>query len=212
MGPAAYRVGETWPPKKFSHHSRQSESDRRGLVGKLFRGRGATLAPILMRGKLHVEVFDSEFPGEEEAGARLLVARVRSAVNVRFKGNVAQPDILWTDRGKGFYRPNDACITGGFKSALREHHLKAIHGDDASAQPGKLQEVMLHETAVSWIRLRLARSVPAKAWEETREQYTARLKSICREINETLDVEGLCRALPARIAKLVERKGDRLDN
>ena len=75
-----------------------------------------------------------------------------------------------------------------------------------------LQELMLHETAVSWIRLRLARSVPAKAWEETREQYTARLKAICREINDTLDVEGLCRALPAPIAKLVERQGDRLDH
>ena len=69
---------------------------------------------------------------------------------------------------------------------------------------------MLHETAVSWIRLRLARSVPAKAWEETREQYTARLKEVCREINDNLDVEGLCRALLTRIDKLVENGGDRL--
>ena len=34
----------------------------------------------------------------------------------------------------------------GYKQALRDHSLKTIHGDDASAQPGKLQEVMLHET------------------------------------------------------------------
>ena len=63
---------------------------------------------------------------------------------------------------------------------------------------------MLHETAVSWIRLLLARSVPAKAWEETREQYTARLKAVCRDINDNLEVEALCRALPTRIDKLVD--------
>ena len=69
---------------------------------------------------------------------------------------------------------------------------------------------MLHETAVSWIRLRLARSVPAKAWEETREQFTTRLKAVCRDINESLDVEGLCRKLPGRIEQLIENGGDRL--
>ena len=34
----------------------------------------------------------------------------------------------------------------------------------------------------------MARSVPAKAWGETREAYTTRLKKICDEINGTLDV------------------------
>ena len=121
-----------------------------------------------------------------------------------------KPETLWTDRGKGFYQPSNGCITGGFKQALREHKFKAIHGDDASAQPGRLQEVMLHETAVSWMRHRLARSVPAKPWEETTEQYSSRLKQVVAEINETLDVEGLCRALPKRIEDLVATRGDRL--
>ena len=130
----------------------------------------------------------------------------------RFFQNSCQnkPETLWTDRGKGFYQPSNGCITGGFKQALREHKFKAIHGDDASAQPGRLQEVMLHETAVSWMRHRLARSVPAKPWEETREQYSSRLEQVVAEINETLDVEGLCRALPKRIEDLVATRGDRL--
>ena len=66
------------------------------------------------------------------------------------------------------------------------------------------------ETAVSWIRHRLARTVPEKAWEETREQFTSRLKQACSEINDTLDVEGLCQALPKRIQELIDKKGDRL--
>ena len=55
-------------------------------------------------------------------------------------------------------------------------------------QPGNLQELMLHETAVSWIRLRLGRSIPPRAWEEAREAYASRLKSITADINANLDV------------------------
>ena len=69
---------------------------------------------------------------------------------------------------------------------------------------------MLRETAVSWIPLLLGRSAPKKAWEESREAFTARLKRICEDINEPLDVEGLCRDLLPRVEKPVARKGDRL--
>ena len=97
-----------------------------------------------------------------------------------------------------------------YQEALRAHRFKAALGADASVQPGHLQELMLHETAVSWIRVRLARTVPARAWEETREAFAARLKRVGEEINGTLDVEGLCREFPARIEALVAKKGDRL--
>ena len=69
---------------------------------------------------------------------------------------------------------------------------------------------MLHETAIAWIRLRLAKSVPKNPWEETREEYTARLKACVADINLHLNVDGLCRALPHRINTLVDRQGDRL--
>ena len=83
-------------------------------------------------------------------------------------------------------------------------------GDDASIQPGRLQEMMLHETAVSWMRRRLASTLPAKPWEETRQEYASRLKACCDEINCNLDVEVLCRALPRRIQNLVKKQGGRL--
>ena len=83
-------------------------------------------------------------------------------------------------------------------------------GDDASIQPGSLQELMLHETPVAWIRHKLSKSVPGKAWEESRDAYTWRLKQVVEDINRTHDVEGLCRNFMARIAKLVENEGGRL--
>ena len=69
---------------------------------------------------------------------------------------------------------------------------------------------MIHETAVAWIRAGLARTVPARAWEESREAYETRLKRVCEDINSDNDVEGLCRKFLARIEALVEKGGHRL--
>ena len=88
--------------------------------------------------------------------------------------------------------------------------MKAFFGVDASVQPGQLQEIMLHETAVAWMRTRLAKTVPRRAWEETREAYHARLKACAGHINGHFDVEALCRGLPGRVAELAACRGDRL--
>ena len=79
-------------------------------------------------------------------------------------------------------------------------------------QPGNLQEVMLHETAVSWIRVReaRARARPVTPWKETVEELGTRLRSICQDIKDNCDVEGLCRKLPKRIQHVADAKGDRI--
>ena len=125
--------------------------------------------PLLCRGKLHVDCFDSSFPGETPQGAVYLVDKVRSAVNVRFQNAASKPDTLYTDRGRGFYMTNSGDITAEYKGALAQNGFKATMGDNAVMQPGSLQDALLHETAVSWLRLRLSRSTPAKCWQESRE-------------------------------------------
>ena len=45
---------------------------------------------------------------------------------------------------------------------------------------------------------------------EGREEYAARLRKCCEEVNGECDVEGLCRAFMGRITKLLDRKGGRL--
>ena len=67
-----------------------------------------------------------------------------------------------------------------------------------------------HETAVSWMRTRLAKTVPQKAWEETLPAYGTRLKACAAYINNTYDVASLCRELPDRLQSLHDRGGDRL--
>ena len=83
-------------------------------------------------------------------------------------------------------------------------------GKDASKQPGHMQELMLHETAVAWMRKRLVETTPKKCWTESREEYTARLKRCAEFINNNYDVEGLCKGLPKRIKGIIKAKGGRL--
>ena len=168
-------------------------------------------APVLACGKLHVEVLPDNFSGENAAGAEVLVQKVRAALNIRFQSGAQQaPTVVWTDRGKGFY-DGTGKITAQYRSALNDNGLKAFWGDDASVQPGKLQEVHLHETAVSWLRYQLMISIPNAEWQETREQYTARIKACCAKINQSYDVDGLCRAFPRRIQALIDSDGDRIN-
>ena len=69
---------------------------------------------------------------------------------------------------------------------------------------------MLHETAVSWIRVLLCSTTPARPWEESPAQLTARLKRIESKINTEHDVAGLCRELPTRVEELARRGGGKL--
>ena len=91
-----------------------------------------------------------------------------------------------------------------------QHELTAYYGDDASVQPGNLQEVMLHETAVAWIRHRETRSRPATPWTETPVEFGARLRRICQDINANCDVEGLCRKLPEHAQEVADNEGGRI--
>ena len=82
--------------------------------------------------------------------------------------------------------------------------------DNASVQPGHMQDILLHETAVSWIRLRLEKTVPRKPRLETTEQNASRLRGVVDDINAHLDVEGACNGLPKRLDLAIEAKGGRI--
>ena len=204
----ARKGGKGWMSKKCTKYSKNVKGKKESLKQKSWDTIRIWWAPFLSRGKLHVEVFDADFPGETPAGAAKLVAKARAFVNIRFRNAAAPPEELYVDRGKGFYNAGNGKITAEFKGALQQHGLTAFWGNDASKQPGNLQEVHLHETAVSWIRHRLTLTTPANAEKETRQQYTRRLKSVVADINNKLDVEGLCWALPKRVKMVQDARGD----
>ena len=205
----ARKGGKGWGSSGTKMYSRNLRGKREALKQKSWDTEKVWWAPFLARGKLHVEVFDQGFPGEVPKGAALLVAKARAALNIRFQGS-EPPTVVYVDRGKGFYDPGTGRITAEFEEALQESGLKAFWGEDASAQPGQLQEIHLHETAVSWLRHRLTTSTPASAAKETREEYTARLKACCADINATCDVDALSRSFPKRVQLVVDAEGGRI--
>ena len=167
-------------------------------------------APILSRGKLHVEMLPHGFPGETEQGAVILMQKVRSALNVRFQGVAKPPNVIFVDKGNGFYVQTTGDVTPAYKAELRDNGLRNYMGDNCGLQLGQLGDVLLHETAVAWVRRRERQTVPTRAWEETREDLGHRLKEIVNEFNIKYDVEAICRAFPHRLQKLVDGKGHKL--
>ena len=95
-----------------------------------------------------------------------MVGKARAALNIRFQG-ARPPSILFTDRGQGFYATNGGAVTPEYKAALAAHSLRAYYPENASVQPGNLKDVLLHETAVAWVRLRETRTQPRHFWKET---------------------------------------------
>ena len=77
-------------------------------------------------------------------------------------------------------------------------------------QPGNLQEVRLHETAVPWIRRRESLTRSTEPWKETVPELAKRMREIAHDENANLNVEGLCRAFPKRLQLLVHAEGDRI--
>jgi|ETNmetMinimDraft_31_1059906.scaffolds.fasta_scaffold07589_1 hypothetical protein len=205
----ARKSGKFWGSKCSQEHSATLRGPKRVLKMKSSGTIRVWFVPVLSRGKLHLDLLPEDFPGETEAGAAIMVAKVRAALNVRFP-NGSAPKILFTDRGNGFYDSNSGNITDGYCQALRDHRLKAFMGSNAAVQPGTLQEVMLHETAMAWVRDRLTKTVPKDPCSETVQAFGTRLKDVAAYINQHYDVDGLCRKLPERVAKLLEAKGDRL--
>ena len=199
-----------WVSKGSEMHSANLRGKKEDLKQNSWGTIKVWWAPVLMRGKLHVVVFDSDYPGETPEGAEALVAGVRGAVNKRFQGGATKPDTLMVDRGRGFYNNATGGVTKKYGQALRDHGFKNLMGDNASVQPGHMQEILLHETAVSWIRLRLEKTVPRKPWLETTEQYASRLRGVVDDINANLDVEGLRKGLPKRLDLVIEAKGGRI--
>ena len=149
------------------------------------------------------------YSGDRPEGMADFVKTVRSALNVRFQAE-QPPRVLFTDRGAGFFNAGTGVITDEYRSALDTHGLRAFQGDVAAVQPGKLSDLLLHETAVAWIRVKLTRTLPRRPWEENPTQLFSRLKRIAAQINVEYDVGGLCHGFPGRVALLRERGGGKL--
>ena len=149
---------------------------------------------VLSRGALGVVVFTDveHFPGETPEGARILVERLPSVLD-RMLGRAAkQPHILFTDRGPGFYHRRWGTITGDYETACRSAGFTPWAGSNCKegprAPPPDIGDVLLHETAISWLRREEESARPRKPWEETPRMLGKRIQTAVNKINKEVNV------------------------
>ena len=144
------------------------------------------------------------------------MARHLPALLTKMLGRAAKlPRTIFSDRGPGFFHRKWGTITGDFETACRECGFKPWAGTNAKkgprAQPRDIGDVLLHETAISWLRREEEKSRPLRPWEETPEELNRRIQLIVSRINREFDVRGLCMEFPDRLTALVRTThGDRL--
>ena len=72
-------------------------------------------------------------------------------------------------------------------------------------------DLLLHETAVAWLRKGMAKEKPdVPPWEETQQQWTLRIRRVVQKINDDFNVRGLCREFRARLEETAATEGERL--
>ena len=108
-------------------------------------------------------------------------------------------------------------MTSDYAEACKKQNFKLWAGSDAKrgdhAQPPDIGDVLLHGTAMAWVRAKLAKTGQElkQPWKETPRELGKRLAGIMTDINQNCDVDGLCREFPERLETLKKRKGGRLD-
>ena len=122
-----------------------------------------------------------EFSPTRPRGGVLSAEKLPGVLARRFP-NESQPKVVMTDRGQGFFHGSTGKITPEYKAALDAAGLRPFQGECAVGQPGRSGDVLLHETAVGWLRDRMLRTVPAEAWKEGREAFYTRLRKQCAKV------------------------------
>ena len=113
------------------NHSRWYSRDAKGdncnlsapkhaLTQCAFRDEKVWWGFVMLRGKVHVEVFDDDFPGENSKGAKILGQKLEGIVALRTpRSSLQKPKVVFSDRGRGFYNPQ-GYITKKWADALQE--------------------------------------------------------------------------------------------
>ena len=149
-----------------------------------------------------------EMPGEQSTFIKLKSEKCPEALSGRH--GELQP----VRRGFRCTRVEDValCPWNIVTVALLEFYQRLLQVfSDVSSRPAPTAREMLHETAVAWIRYKLAQCVPARSWLETAQDFRARIKAVVAEINRTHDVDSLCRELPGRVQQVKAAEGGRIN-
>ena len=106
---------------------------------------------ILARGRVHIEVAGGNFK-QTGTGMADVVANLEKMLRKMLGRGAALPRIVMTDRGPGFFNSLSGHIVKAYGEALHSHGFRPFAVEDASEQPPDIPDLLLHETAIGWVR------------------------------------------------------------
>jgi hypothetical protein len=166
---------------------------------------------IVTRGKVHFEVMPDMWQQNGE-GMAYLVDKLPAILRKMLGRQARLPRVMFTDRGPGFYHASSGRIVDQYHQALTRCKFRPFAGEDASWQPPDMPDLFMHETVVGWAR-RYFRKHPFKKrgnLVESERSFREILANCADYINSTYKVNALCHSMPARVTKLLAKKGLRL--
>lgn len=203
--------GKRWMSHDKRHYSRNQRSSPYAGKQRQFGDRKIWWFIVLARGQVHVEIMGSGWR-QTGVGMSKFMARLQQILTDMVDDGDTLPRVVCSDRGPGFYQTSTGHITKDYAQALHQHGFRAFAGADASKQPPDLPDLLLHETAVAWIKGYLKKHPFSR--RGSLDQQQVKLEKVLRDctafINANYDVQGLCYSFPQRLQKMVDKKGDRL--
>ena len=167
---------------------------------------------VLCQGVVQIQAMPEGWR-QNGVGQAFMVSMLPGLLEKMLGRSAPRPDTVFTDRGPGLYHPSQGTIVPEYMQALEAYGFKPFAGEHAKWQPPDLADVLLHETAVAWIRQWFKKHPPkyGAAMSKNRSTLEAAFAECAAYMNENHDVEGLCKSLPRRLRVLKEdRAGDRL--
>jgi len=168
---------------------------------------------VVARGRVAVEFMDDSWEQTGDGMAQM-VGKLPSVLRRMLGRSRTLPRVVCTDRGPGFYLSGirNGDIVPAYRAALRAGGFRPFAGDQADWQPADCPGVLLHETAVGWIRQFFKKHPFSRS--RSLDSNVARVKTLMAtcvaHINAKHRVCDLCSSFPRRLGALVEGEGERL--
>ena len=182
----------------ISDNAKQYSSNLSGkstaLKQKGWEGRRVNWFVVLCRGVVHIEPMPAGWM-LDGMGLAAFVERLPRILRQMLGTSAKLPRAVFTDRGTGMYTPTGK-IVRAYAEALQRAGFATYWGENAQRQSPDMPDLLLHETAVAWLRKRLRTSRPeVEPWEETQEMWSRRAQQAVRFVNTSYNVAGHCLSL-----------------
>ena len=204
----ALKGDKGWHSDDAKHLNENRRGPPTALKQKTWDGTKVNWVIILSRGVIGVDILPLDWQLDGN-GMATVVHRLKDRLREMLGPSARLPKVIMSDRGTGMYAPAGQ-VVHAYEHAVRQCGFKLFWGPDAKRQAPDMPDLLLHETAVSWVRNVLRRMKPeVLPWKESPAQWSRRMMRAIDEANQ-YDVEALCMDFPDRIQECLTADGAKL--